>query len=1047
MAQRTGQGASTLSQAAAGEQLPTLPVVLAYVRACGGEETQWEARWSEAAREAAAEPRTEDGDVEPPYRGLARFEPGDRDLFFGRDALVAELAALLNTHRLVAVVGASGSGKSSLLRAGLIPRLRTPDPAGRRPAAIRILTPGPHPVATHADVVTPREAEGDTVVVVDQFEELYTLCQDPAERAAFIDLLVTAVKPDSGLRVVIAVRADFFARFAEHQHLAEASRRATLLVGPMSPAELREAIVKPAAAAGLIVQRELTARIVDDIVDQPGGLPLMSHALLQTWYRRRGRALTVETYQATGGIQGAIAKSAEQVYAALSATEAAAARRILLRLISPGSCAPPRDGAAPDTRSPTDRAELDTDSPEARHVLAQLVRVRLLTLDGDTVDLAHEALITAWPRLQLWVEEARDRLRVHHQLTEAARTWKALGQDPGALYRGTRLAAAEECFAGRRADLIPVERAFLDASIAAREQEQRVASRTARRLRRLRVAVSVIAALAMVAGLVVWQRDRMEQRRLADAASRRVAALAESMRYADPPTALRLSVAAWRISPTLEAKAALLGASTQPEQDAFAEPAEPAEPGAAGKDASAPVFLSTDGSTLVTGGTGRAQLWDLTTRRLLRTLSVDRNDRLMEASPDARRLLFRASDTWEVRDAASGASTRLPLPSSAGIVSFGPTEDTFLVSDEDGRFAKLWHLPGHHRVPVAPEHTEQQRGTECARTGDLLVWDGDSERRLGSGGPLASAVRLACGPHGDTARPYPLHMDERHLLIVTDNGIHIWNLRTGKEGPSIPATAPTCVSVTPDGRFLAVADNRSLALWRLDSPAGPVFRYPLQGRPVGGVSLDPNRKLIRYIEEGSWTAAPVIRSLYVGDALDSDWRTDGIEQPPPATDPGHPIRGQITAMDEAPGDGGRVATGDDAGWVTLWDRTVKHRFGMFDAVPTYTQDGKLQPVSALAYSPDGRILAAAGGSSVRLWDAATFRPLGTSLLTAGDDVLSVAFNHAGTAVIVHGAHTLPRAYPISPRLAAVSVCARAGSGLSPAAWKTFIPDVSYRHTC
>ncbi|MGV9565741.1 nSTAND1 domain-containing NTPase [Streptomyces sp. NPDC003480] len=1033
MAQRTSYSAATLSRAAAGEQLPSLAVALAYAQACGGDAAKWERRWHAAAEETAAGVTHAD-DARSPYRGLARFETGDQDIFFGRDQLTAQLAERVHGHRLVAVVGPSGSGKSSLLRAGLIPLLQNEESPDRRPAAIRILTPGPRPMSAQAAAMRASQEPGDTVVVVDQLEELFTLCADPVEREAYIELLQTALEPEHRVRVLLAVRADFFGRCAEHHALAAALREATVLVGPMSPAELREAIVKPAMTAGLIVERELTRRIVEEVAEKPGGLPLMSHALLETWRRRRGRALTLSAYEAAGGVQGALSRTAEELYTQLSADQAVCARRILLRLITPGE-------GAQDTGRPANRGELGADrSPYTGDTLERLVRARLVTLDGETVHLAHEALITAWPRLRKWIDDARERLRVHHQLTEAARTWKTLGQDPGALYRGTRLAAAEECFAGRRAELIPLEWAFLDASIAAREQEQRVAWRTARRLRRLRVAVLAVAALAMVAGLVAWQRDRMEQRRLADAASQRVAALAESMRYADPLTALRLSVAAWRISPTLEARAALWGASTQPEQDAFAEP------GAAGEDASVP-FLSTDGSTLVTGGTGRARLWDLTTRRLLRTLSIGKDDRLMEASPDARRLLFRTPDRWEVRDTASGASTEIPLPSSTGMVSFGPTDDTFVVYDEDGRFAKLWHLPGHQRAPVAPEPTKQQRGAECTRTGDLLVWDGSNERRLGSTGPWGSAVRLACGPHGNAVRPYPLHMDGHHLLIVADNGIHIWNLRTGKQGQSIPATAPTCVSVTPDGRLLAVADNKALALWRLDSPAAPVFRYPLQGRPVGGVSLDPRRKLIRYIEGGSWTAPPVIRSLYVGDALDSSWRTDGIRQPPPATDPGHPVKGQITAIEEAPGAGGRVATGDDAGWVTLWDRAVKHRFGMFDAVPADPEDGKPQPVSALAYSPDGRILAAAGGRSVRLWDAATSRPLGAGLLTAGDDVYSLGFDHAGTSVIVHGAHTPPHAYPIAPQLVVASVCARAGSGLSPATWKAFIPDASYRQTC
>ncbi|MER6738504.1 nSTAND1 domain-containing NTPase [Streptomyces puniciscabiei] len=1036
MAQRAGYSVATLSRAATGENLPSLDVALSYARACGADEAEWEQRWRAVAQELAATPEPAD-DAQAPYRGLARFEPADAEMFFGRDELVAQLAERVHAHRLVAVVGASGSGKSSLLRAGLIPLLRSQAAPDRRPAAVRILTPGPRPMSAIATVMRASDERGDTVVLVDQFEELFTLCGDPAERQACLDRLLTATNPENKVRVVIAVRADFFGHCADHHAWAAALRGATLLVGPMSPTELRQAIVRPAAAAGLIVERDLTAQIIEHVIEKPGGLPLMSHALLETWRRRKGRTLTLTAYEAAGGVAGALAQTAEQLYTRLSPHEARSARHILLRLITPGE-------GTQDTCRPVPSEELDADGADdstvTRAVLERLVRARLVTLDGQTVNLAHEALITAWPRLRGWIDEARERLRVHRRLTESARTWKALGEDPGALYRGTRLAAAEECFAGRRAELIPVECAFLDAGIAAREQEQRAAWRTARRFRRLHVAVLAVAVLAMTAGLVAWQRDQTAQQRLADAASRRAAALAESMRYADPLTALRLSVAAWRISPTLEARAALMGAATQPDQDVFADPR------AAGKDASDPFFLSADGSTLVTGGTGRAQLWDLTTRRLLRALPVGKDDRLMDASTDARRLLFRASDTWEVRDAVSGAATRLPLHASDGAVLFGPDEDTFVVLDGELRFAGLWHLPPHHHVPVASQRPHRQPGTICTRTGDLLVWGGGSERRLARRGPWAPAVRLACGPHGAAAGRYPLHMDEEHLVIVAGNRIHIWSLRTGDEAQSLPATAPTCVSMTPDGRFLTVADDRALALWRLGSPARPVFQYPLQGRRVRGASLDPRRKLIRYIEGGFHTG-PVIRSLSVGDALDSAWRTDAARKPPPATDPSYPVESQITAIDVAPGDGGRVATGDGTGWVTLWDRTYKHRFGLFDAVPADAEDGRPRAVSALAYSPDGRILAAAGGGTVRLWDVATSRPLGTSLLAAGDDVISLAFDHAGTTLIVHGAHTPPRAYPISPRLVAASVCTRAGSGLSPAAWKTLIPDVSYRQTC
>ncbi|WP_251491520.1 XRE family transcriptional regulator, partial [Actinacidiphila cocklensis] len=360
MARLTGCGASTLSQAAGGTRLPSLPTLRAYVKACGGDAEsadRWERRWREAATGEAAGPQPPDADTAAPYRGLRRFEAQDSELYFGREDLVARLVERLGRQRLVAVVGASGSGKSSLLRAGLVTALRS---AGQRPAAIRILTPGPHPAAqaaTRAALLPPgQDEDGDAVVVVDQFEEVFTLGADAGERAAFLDLLLAATRPGGRVRVVIAVRADFFGRCAEHPGLAEALRDAALLVAPMGPAALREVIVKPAAAAGLIVERSLTARIVREAEKEPGSLPLVSHALLETWRRRRGRALTEEMYEAAGGIHGAIAATAESLYARLSPSEAATARRILLRLVTPG------DGAQ-DTRRPTARAELAASAP------------------------------------------------------------------------------------------------------------------------------------------------------------------------------------------------------------------------------------------------------------------------------------------------------------------------------------------------------------------------------------------------------------------------------------------------------------------------------------------------------------------------------------------------------------------------------------------------------------------------------------------------------------------------------------------------------------
>lgn len=355
LAQRAGYSVTTLSQAAAGEQLPTLPVALAYVGACGGDLADWEARWKEAVEESAGDGSQDNDGSLTPYRGLARFETGDSGLFFGREQLTADLVGLLRRRRFAAVFGPSGSGKSSLLRAGLIPALRQSQEPDLRPAAIRILTPGERPARSHAPLLTPATPRdgstvADTFVIVDQFEEVFTLCHDAAERAHFIDLLLTAQQPESRLRVLLAVRGDFYGRCAEHRDLAEALRDANLLAGAMSPTELRDAVVKPATAAGLTVERALTTRLVKEVTDAPGGLPLLSHALLETWRRRRGKTLTMAGYEAAGCLDGAIARTAEKVYGRFTGDQAAAARRVLLRLVAPAT-APLTRAVLPSARN------------------------------------------------------------------------------------------------------------------------------------------------------------------------------------------------------------------------------------------------------------------------------------------------------------------------------------------------------------------------------------------------------------------------------------------------------------------------------------------------------------------------------------------------------------------------------------------------------------------------------------------------------------------------------------------------------------------------
>ncbi|OYP19886.1 DNA-binding protein [Streptomyces sp. FBKL.4005] len=864
LARRAHYSVTALSQAAAGEQLPSLQVTLAYVGACGGDAEEWERRWQEADREVREAAAGADDGAEPPYQGLARFEPGDHDRFFGRDRLLAALRRRVGERRFTALFGPSGSGKSSLLRAGLIPALR----AAREVAAIRVLTPGEHPVRDHAAALEPGGA-GDTLVVVDQFEEVFTLCRDPDERRAFIDLLLTACGPQSRLRVVIAVRADFYGRCAEHRALADALGEAGLLVGPMEPGELREVIVKPAQAEGLIVERALTSLLVDEVAGEPGGLPLLSHVLRETWRRRRGRALTMEAYEAAGGIRGAIAQTAEDVHSSFSAEHARLARLILLRLITPGE-------GAQDTRRPVDRAELDFGGPAATAdvslVLDRLARARLITLDHDRVDLAHEALITAWPRLSGWIDEEREQLRVHRRLTEAARAWDELGRDPGALYRGTRLAAAVEQLA--ESSLTPLEQTFLTASRTARRSE-------VRRRRGLVGALAVLVVLALVAGAVAWQQNRAGDRRRVESEARRVAAVADSMRFSDPVTAMRLSVAAWRLADTTETRSALIAAAAQREQDVLTVPG--ADSGHSDLTSNELRRLTADGRYVVSVTADRVGTWDLRTHR--RTHSGPGPGDLMASgetpavSPDGRTLAVPTDGSiklWDVRTArVTGTLGGVALASEAYFSSDGRTlvaEDWGLETDHA---VLVWDLRDGRRLLRVQEHGDEMLQAValspdgrtlalCTSERGLEMWD--TARRRRAAALQAPRARPAdCGSGRLVFSP-----DGRSLALPQDDGVRRWDVRTGRKLPSLEADEVTDARFSPDGDFLVGTGARALYVWRLERTEAPIVTHRLPAGAVSDLAFDRETGALRYLN----STGTVVRTLTLGRALTAPWEKE-----------------------------------------------------------------------------------------------------------------------------------------------------------------------------
>jgi transcriptional regulator with XRE-family HTH domain len=408
----------------------------------------------------------------PPYRGLESFGPDDADRFFGREALVHEaherwrsLVVDGGRANLLALVGPSGSGKSSLLQAGLRPRLESD---GTRCA---VMTPGPTPLdrldtlVAEADEAAPHAPGQDgQVVVVDQLEELFTVCQDPEQRVRFLDRLEELADPATPGGVIVSLRIDFYAPLVATGRLVPSLQHAQVLVGPMHRDELLRAIVGPAERVGMSVDDDLVALMLRDFVPSgaigahhdAGALPLLSHALLETWQRARRGRMTVADYHAAGGIDGAIERSAEVVYAELTDEQRRLTRQLFLRLVHlQGDTLATRRGATyeeldgltsggDESTAAGDGADESTavgDGADVVHadladVLERFVDARLVTAHRTTVQITHEALLAAWPRLRTWIEEDRDSLRLHRDLTEAARTWHDSDRDPSTWHGG-----------------------------------------------------------------------------------------------------------------------------------------------------------------------------------------------------------------------------------------------------------------------------------------------------------------------------------------------------------------------------------------------------------------------------------------------------------------------------------------------------------------------------------------------------------------------------------------------------------------------------------
>jgi WD40 repeat protein/class 3 adenylate cyclase len=933
-------------------------------------------------------------EVPCPYKGLAAFEPEDADVFFGREELVAELTARLAGSRFLAVVGSSGSGKSSVVRAGLLPALWQGALPGSDDWQTIILTPGAHPLeelAIRASLlrsISPgslladlradpqaldlaiRQALADEpepvqlLLVVDQFEEVFALCRDEAERQQFIDALIGAVESgDSRAVVVLTIRADFFGRCGDYPSLA-ARLRDNVLVGPLGEDELRAVIERPAEFVGLRLEPGLVDIIVRDVADEPGALPLLSHALLETWHRRRGRTLTMAGYAESGGVAGAIAQTADSVYAALPEEQKHIARMTFLRLTELG------EEGTQDTRRRVSPEELVLRPDEAKpvqQVLKTLADARLITTGEETVEVAHEALIREWPVLRQWLEEDREGLRIHRHLTDTAQEWERLERDPSELYRGARLAAVLEWSEEHAGELNPLEREFVEASHEAVQRE--ALEREAARQRELEQALA----------LAEEQEKRAEEQALASSRIRRGAWLLAGAAV----IAVVLAVLAFlaRQSATQNASAAQAASTVAVAERDAAETAQVQEASQRATAQAETLARATAEAVAVAerDTAETAQVQEASQR------ATAQAETLARATAEAVAILEREDAR---RQAAIGLASQAKLemsgsqPERAVLLALAAVEDypyTWQAEHALGE-AVLNHrllldLPHDDFVDSAEVSPDGTRVTTMCDDTILRVWDAETgEQQLALTGHDSWLWGGTWSPSGD-----------RILSSSYDRTARVYDAATGEVLHVLSGHGGFYSAWSPDGTRISTwyETEGTVTIW--DAATGEVMFSLSHGEPSNralsydGWSPDGSRIVTAGRDQtarvwDAWTGeeqlvltgheATVVTAAFSPDGsriVTGSW--DGIARVWDATTGEHQLTLAGHASTPWPRwspSGDRILTARD-GLAIVWDASTGEQLHLFRCLPGST---------SARWSPDGSMVAAGGaGGELTVWDS------------------------------------------------------------------------------
>ena len=902
-----------------------------------------------------------------PFKGLASFQPEDAEYFFGREALVAEMTARVVGATFLGVVGPSGSGKSSVVRAGLVASLNDGILPGSSTWRTFVMRPGQHPLA-ELDNILDSESPGANrdVLVVDQFEEIYTTSGE-SERQSFVRALVD-LSTNADTLVVLVVRADYYGRCAAYPDLARLFGRNHVLVGPMDADALRRAVELPARRAGLMVEPGLVGALVDDVVGEPGALPLMSACLLDLWRRRDGPTLSEATYEASGGVRGSIAGLAEGAYAELTAEQQVRARQILLRLSSVGD-----GGAAVRRRAPMGEIGVD-DDPDVARAIEVLTSARLLTASEGSIEVAHEALLREWPRLREWLDQDADGRRLQMHLINAAGEWQEHGRDTGDLYRGERLAAALDWTTGHDPELSPLEREFMVSSRA-------FARREVRRLRLLLSGAVVLLLVACVAaGAALIQRGHAQHATtVADARGLGAEALTQPLLG----RALLLAREAVNLDDTLATRDDLFAALLRGRDATWQLHIPGGFPSTANTNQ---ITVSPDGRTLAAGNnTGIVRFYSAADHRLAASVSLPHQ---AVASPTASSPAVSAiayspsgSQLWVATDPDTvtviDTQTHKTLGSSISVPD--SVQVNRLVFEPDGRLAIMFENRQMSTL-VRLFHVRTRSWSTAAVAVGLgtynVIDDLSYSARAGTlvatqwvppGAPTPGVVELL-DPR-TLQQTLALRMvnvtqavispDGKSLAIARDDGTVLFrDLATGRVRVAAGQQAQGIWSAafTPNGTTLVTtSDDHTVALWSVtDAREEQVLNG--HGDQVVTVAMAP---------EGD--------AFYTGslDGTVIAWSTVGnplLERQRFFTTPEPQYTYQDTAAAAISPDNTTLALSPRNNIVQLWN--------LHTLAPTTTLKGYPDgQIASLEYSPNGFWLAAdAGlGSQIVVWDVRTGR--------------------------------------------------------------------------